>query len=253
MYGEFAEIYDLLMDGYDYERWEQFYEECCRRFGGTFDRVLEFGAGTGNMTRRISKKARQVVALDSSEEMLSIAKRKLVGQRNIVFLRGEMEAFQIENKFDLVLSACDAMNYLLTEEELLSAFRSAYRALDRFGLFVFDMSSVHKLSQTIGNRTFIYDTDEIFYCWENLYDERNMTLSMAIHFFREAEEGRYERILEEQIQRGYEVQSVLKFLEKAGFSDCYAFDPFDFEECRTDSERIAFVAVKKDGSGGKER
>lgn len=253
MYGEFAEIYDLLMDGYDYERWELFYEDCCRRFGGKFDRVLEFGSGTGNMTQRVATKARQVVALDSSEEMLSMAKQKLLGKRNVTFLRAEMESFDIEKKFDLVLSSCDAMNYLLTEEDLLSAFCSAYKALDHFGLLVFDMSSVYKLSKMIGNRTFVYDTDEIFYCWENFYDDQHKTLSMNIHFFRQVEEDRYERILEEQMQRGYDVETVLKLLERAGFFEYYAFEPFSFEESRPDSERIAFVAVKQGGSFGKER
>ncbi len=244
MYAEFAQIYDALMDGYDYERWARYYQDCCRRFGGRFQCILEFGAGTGNMTKLLAKSAREIVAVDASEDMLSMARQKLSGVRNVLLLTAEMQSFKVEKSFDMVVSACDAMNYLMTEEDLLSAFRSAYQCLNKSGIFVFDLSSVYKLSEMIGNRTFVYDTEDIFYCWENSYSESEKTLSMTIHFFKHFEGNRYERIVEEQVQRGYEADMVLKLLRQVGFLECYAFEPFTFEACRSKSERIAFVGKK---------
>lgn len=247
MYVEFAQIYDVLMDDYDYGRWMRYYQDCCQRFGGHFQRILEFGAGTGNMTGILAKGAREVVALDASEEMLSIARQKLSAVRNVSLLTAEMQSFVIEKKFDIVVSACDAMNYLMTEEELFSSFRSAWNCLEGSGLLVFDLSSMYKLSKVIGNNTFVYDTDDIFYCWENSYSESQHTLSMSIHFFQCLKDGRYERIDEEQTQRGYEPETVLKLLKEAGFKESYAYEPFTFEQTRSDSNRIAFVAVKQEG------
>lgn len=244
MYAEFAQIYDVLMDDYDYERWMRYYQDCCQHFGGRFQHILEFGAGTGNMTTLLAKSGREIVAVDASEDMLSIARQKLSGVRNVLLLTAEMQSFEIDRNFDMVVSACDAMNYLMTEEELLSAFFSAYHCLDESGIFVFDLSSIYKLSEMIGNRTFVYDTEDIFYCWENSYSEAEKTLSMTIHFFKHFERDRYERIVEEQVQRGYETGTVLNLLKRAGFSECHAFEPFTFDGCRRKSERVAFIGIK---------
>lgn len=68
-----------------------------------FDNCLEIGCGTGKNTEWLVTKSTHVTAVDLSEEMLSIAKEKLVS-RDVTFIRADInEAWHFpEKRYDLV-------------------------------------------------------------------------------------------------------------------------------------------------------
>ena len=72
----------------------------------SFDSVLELGCGTGKNTEWLLTKAKQVIGLDFSEEMLNIAKAKISDPR-VEFKRTDLnKKWEIENQFaDLVTSS----------------------------------------------------------------------------------------------------------------------------------------------------
>lgn len=76
------------------------------------DRVLDVGAGTGNYTLPLAAAAKEVTALDVSEESLTVlAKRaKKTGLNNIILERKPWEEFSPGQPFDLTFSAmCTAI------------------------------------------------------------------------------------------------------------------------------------------------
>ncbi len=73
-YSSFAEVYDMFMDNVPYGEW-------CGYLCGILDEagireglVLDLGCGTGKMTRLLKERGYDMIGVDLSEEMLSIAR-----------------------------------------------------------------------------------------------------------------------------------------------------------------------------------
>ena len=83
----------------------------------------------------------------------------------------------------------------------LQYFRKVYEHLKEDGLFIFDINSYYKLSTILGNNIYTYSSDEIFYTWENSFEEE--VLNMFLTFFVKQDNGLYEKFEEEHFERAY--------------------------------------------------
>jgi SAM-dependent methyltransferase len=69
------------------------------------DRVLEVGCGDGALTRQVARRARAVLALDLSPEMIRLARARSAGCDNIDFRVADVTATELPPRaFDAVLS-----------------------------------------------------------------------------------------------------------------------------------------------------
>ena len=59
--------------------------------------VGDLGCGTGQLTETVAPYVRQVVAVDSSQDMLEAARQRLGGARNVDLRQGELEGLPIKN------------------------------------------------------------------------------------------------------------------------------------------------------------
>ena len=71
------------------------------------DRVLDVGCGTGSATRIAAEKAREVVGIDLSPDMIEFGTRKMVKSSvtNVTLISCSVEGYQPEEKFDKVISS----------------------------------------------------------------------------------------------------------------------------------------------------
>lgn len=116
--------------------------------------------------------------------------------------------------------------------------------MDPDALFIFDISSRYKLSNIIGNNTFIHSEPNIFYSWQNTYHEKHKLSDMLLNFFvryNDMEEGTYERFEERHLQRAYSVEELTFLLKKAGFTTVDTYESMTFNPPTDKSERIVFV------------
>ena len=60
-YGAFAEIYDQLMDDFDYPAWADYYLALLARYGVKPKSMLECGCGTGSMSVEFAKRRIRLV------------------------------------------------------------------------------------------------------------------------------------------------------------------------------------------------
>jgi excisionase family DNA binding protein len=92
------------------------------------DTVADIGAGTGYLTLELAKKAAQVIAVDNSSQMLSVAREEAskTGLTNIRFLEGNAEELPLESEtVDRVYA-----NMLLHHvSDPLQVFKEMYRIL----------------------------------------------------------------------------------------------------------------------------
>src|SRR5699024_5804818 len=165
MYNEFASLYDELMYDFDYKNWFEYIENIFKKFNKNLNTILEMACGTCNLSYFFGEKGYKLTCFDLSSEMLSVAYKKLNLFKNIRILNQDMIDFNFNEKFDAVIAACDSINYIIDEKDLLSVFNNVYKHLKADGIFIFDINSVYKLKNIIGNNIFAEDQEDIFYTW----------------------------------------------------------------------------------------
>lgn len=246
----FAQVYDILMDHISYGDWADYITEILEKHGIKDGLVLELGCGTGNMTRRMADKGYDMIGLDTSEEMLSIARELSTGREDgILYLCQDMREFELYGTVAAVICVCDSMNYMLTEEDLLKVFRLVSNYLDPGGLLIFDMDTPYAYEAVMGDTTFATSREEGCFIWENTFypEETVNEVNLTLFVPEETEEGRvlYEKLEETHIRKAYPIETLRRLLEEAGMEWVAAYDELSEKKPGKDSERIYILAKEK--------
>lgn len=246
MYNDFAEVYDSLMDNVDYGKWAAYYAGLMGTFGIKKGMVCECACGTGNLTIPLSHLGYNMTGVDLSSEMLFAASTKARKQGlSIPFIRQDMRKLKLHRPMDAVLATCDGVNYLTGDQDAPDFFSAAYDALRPGGCLIFDVSTIYKLENILGNRIICEDRDDVTYMWQNCWNPGKKTVNMHLCIFVREEDGRYRRIDEEQTQRGYTPAQLEFLLEKAGFENVQIFGDGTMASPGKHEQRIHCAAVKK--------
>ncbi len=243
-YNEFANLYDILMKDFDYESWFKYIEDIFKKYKLRPSSLLEMACGTGNLSIYLAQEGYRLTCFDLSEEMLAEAYRKLRKFKNVKLLNQNMVDFKFSNKFDSIIAVCDSINYITDDEDLSKTFKNVWNHLNNNGIFIFDINSKYKLKEIIGNNTFIEDKDNIFYSWQNYYDEETNICNFYLTFFSSEDGENFTRFDEVHMERAYRIDEIVKYLKDAGFSEIQYFNEFSFDEVNEKTERINFVAIK---------
>lgn len=242
-YTGFAQVYDMFMDNVPYEEWCAYICGCFRQNGISEGTVLDLGCGTGELTRLMAKKGYDMIAVDSSVDMLEIASQNR--EDEILYIHQRMEELELGESVQAAYSACDSVNYILEEEDLLQAFCRVYSHLMPGGIFLFDMNTDYKYRVLLGENTFAESRDEGSFIWENYYDEESAVNEYDLTLFIPEEGELFRRYTELHYQKNYSMERVRKLLEQAGFCDICLYDDYTDNPVREDSERCTITARKK--------
>ncbi len=246
IYGEFASVYDALMDDIDYDAWSVHYLKLVsERLGRLPKSMIECACGTGNLTVRFAKNL-PVLGVDASLSMLQTAEKKARQYGvDIRFIRQDMRRLQVGKKAEAVLCTCDGINYLTSPDDVRAFFRSANRSLVQGGVLAFDISSRFKLEEEMGNSFFGEERDGIALLWKNtLLGESHIVVMDVTCFIRE-DDGRYRRIRETHRQRAHSVREITELLEEDGFGEIQAFGEMRFDRPLDTDRRIHIVSRKR--------
>ncbi|WDC83554.1 class I SAM-dependent methyltransferase [Caloramator sp. mosi_1] len=105
------------------------------------------------MTINLKKLGLDVVALDSSEDMLTKAEEKIRKEKlRVTLLRQDIRNYKLNKKFPFIFSFCDCFNYIIDLKDLEKALINVYNHLEDGGYFIFDISSEYKLKKLIGEK-----------------------------------------------------------------------------------------------------
>lgn len=244
-YDKFAKVYDIYMENIPYDKWTEYTIEIFNKHNlpKTTGIIAELGCGTGNMTKRLYEKGFDMIGIDISEQMLMVAREK--SDQNILYLEQDMTEFELYGTVDAIVSYCDSINYITSEDELLTVFKLVNNYLDINGLFVFDINTIYKLKNILGNNSFCQTTDDSAYTCENYYDEESNVNEFYTNFFIENDNGKYDRYEEYHYEKGYSVNKIKELIEKSGLEFVACYDELTFNQPDNKSERVFFVAREK--------
>ena len=245
-YTSFARVYDTFMDNIPYEEWCEYLTGLMREYGVRDGLVLDLGCGTGNMTELLAKAGYDMIGADNAEEMLEIAmeKRDKSGY-DILYLLQDMQEFELYGTVRAVVSVCDSLNYITDRDELRHVFELVNNYLDPEGIFLFDMNTVHKYRDLLGDTTIAENRDEGSFIWDNSYDEEEGLNYYELAVFLPREDGLYEKSEEVHCQKAYPQEEIETLIKEAGMELLAVYDAYTLNPATEDSERLFFVAREK--------
>lgn len=243
MYNKFSDIYDLLTFDIDYKKYSQNIMGLLKKDNIEQGNLLEIGCGSGNLTSHLASENFNILAFDYSEQMLNNAYTKLIDFENVSLIKADMYKFPYEMyEFDAVVTLLDVINYILKKDKVRDLFAGVYEGLKKDGLFIFDLNSESRMFERLGNNTYVYEKDHVFYTWEN--ERKGDLVNFYLNFFVKDEKGKYERIIENQVEKYYSLEDIIEILEEVGFCEIEYFDEDTMDNPTKDSQRILIKCKK---------
>lgn len=136
---DYAYYYNKFYQDKDYKAEAKQVDALLNKYGSNIHKIVNFGCGTGRHDIELFKMGYQCAGIDLSELMIDIAQEN-VRQRNmdIDFSVADIRSYQPKERYDAVISLFHVMSYQNKNRDILSAFRTARKALNKDGLFLFD-------------------------------------------------------------------------------------------------------------------
>lgn len=266
-YTDFAYVYDTFMDETPYDKWRDFIIETIEKYGISKpvkrleslqeprpleadtlkeerNLILDLGCGTGTLTELLAEKGYDMIGVDSSADMLELAMEKRDSMRHeTLYLLQDMRELELYGTVGTVVSVCDSLNYILSEEELLQVFKLVENYLFPEGIFIFDFNTVYKYAEIIGDVTIAENREACSFIWENTYyPEEALNEYEVTVFVRDGQEELYRKFSETHYQRGYTEAQMRRLLEAAGMQTELVLDADTLKAASETSERIYIVA-----------
>lgn len=243
-YGSFAEFYDGLMEDAQYERRCEYILELLKRHGHNAGLTLDLACGTGSLTVELKKRGVDVYGVDGSVEMLSKAAQKCAEEGlNILFLNQQMQELDLYGTIDTCVCMLDSINHITDMELVRQTFDRVGLFMNNDGLFIFDVNTVYKHQQVLGNNAFIIENEKVFCAWQNTLKE-DYLVEIDLDFFVEENETYY-RYSESFAERAYSHSQLTEMLESAGFSVEAVYGDINFEPVKDNEQRAIYVARMK--------
>jgi len=137
---DYAYYYNSFYKDKDYQKEARQVDGLLQEYGKGINKIINFGCGTGKHDIAFADLGYKCTGIDMSGLMISLARENVEGkQREIKFSVEDIRAYEPKEKYDAVISLFHVMSYQIENEDIVNAFRSARKALNVGGIFLFDI------------------------------------------------------------------------------------------------------------------
>ena len=245
-YTNFAKVYDLFMDNVPYDKWVEQIRDILHKENIFDGLICDLGCGTGAITERLANIGYDMIGIDNSYDMLDIAmEKKYASGNDILYLCQDMREFELYGTVRAIVSGCDSLNYIQDLSGLEEVFSLVNNYLDPGGLFIFDMNTVYKYQNILGENTFSEVRDQAAFIWENTYDDNKRINEYDLNLFIKLENDIYKRFEERHVQRAYTFDEIVSAINSSNMQLEKYLDADTYGDLRENTERILFIAREK--------
>ena len=245
-YSFFSSVYDTLTENVNYAARADYIADLLADNGIKGGILLDLACGTGTLSVEMSKKGFEVIGVDASADMLSVAMNNAYeAERNILFLCQPMQQLDLYGTINAAICTLDSINHLTDEADVQATFDKVSLFTEPGGIFIFDVNTVFKHREILADNTFVYDMDDVYCVWQNSFDSATDTVQIDLDIFEQVDDGVYERMQESFCERAYPLPLLKEMLKKSGFETVAVYDELTREAPKENSERLFIVARKK--------
>lgn len=140
VFQDYAYYYNAFYQEKDYATEAGQVDLLLKKYGCNINKIINYGCGTGRHDIELAKMGYQCAGIDMSPLMIDIAEKNVKDENiNIDFSVEDIRNYEPAGKYDAVISLFHVMSYQNSNEDILKAFVAARKALDKGGLFLFDV------------------------------------------------------------------------------------------------------------------
>lgn len=242
-YSALAPIYDELTMDIDYERRADFIQTLLqqRHRDGI---VLDAGCGTGTLTLLLAARGYDMLGVDASTDMLSIAYNKAAAAgRHITFLEQDLAHLDLFGTVNAVVCMQDTLNHV--GEQLGAVIKKFSLFLEPEGLFVFDINTPYKHMHILGNNVFAYPFSNDGLCvWHNHHEPERQRVTLTVDIFTK-QRALYVRDTDIFYEYTIVPADMDKLLTQNNFEIIEKIDGESYSGIVPETQRILYVAKKK--------
>ena len=244
-FSSLASVYDAIFSDIDYGDWCAFTLSQIPGWAGdnlepSKVRVLDLACGTGSSTLPYVGCGYDVTGVDSSAEMLTVAKVKLPDTH---FVQQTFQTLALEQSFHLVTCVFDSLNNLTDSRDLLTTFERVHQHLEPLGWFVFDCNTQIGVRELWDDDRFegevISESGSVRFLWEHIFLEELQLGQVTAHCW-----GEGFSFTEVHLERGYDAAELSAMLERVGFGNVTCMEYPDAAVPEPDSPRIWIFAQR---------
>ncbi len=242
-YHALAVSYDRLTNDVDYQATVDFYMELLRREGLKPKTAVDLACGTGSVAIILAQMGMQVVGVDLSEEMLTVAAQKAQSlPQPPLFVCQPLQKLYLPKAVDLAVCALDSLDYITEPADCRAAIHRVYKALNPGGCFIFDVNTPEKL-RAMDGQVFLDEDDDVYCVWRGAFDDETNICSYAMDLFQRRG-GVWHRSFEEHREYAYSAQQLTQYLKEAGFTGIRVYGDRRFGPPENGEQRIYIKARK---------
>ena len=214
-YNNFSPFYDLFTQNVNYKKRSKYLMELFNDFGAKPTLLLDFACGTGNFSVEFSKMGIDVIGVDISEGMLSIAQNKNYGLKNpVMYLCQNGPELDLYGTVNGAVSCLDSLNHITNYSDFKNTLSKISLFLEPGSLFIFDMNTLYKHKEVLSTSSYRLKKRGVECFWQNRLLEDGVTVEITLNFTYKSGLFKKESLTETFLERAYtkeEIESALNF------------------------------------------
>jgi ubiquinone/menaquinone biosynthesis C-methylase UbiE len=247
-YCDFAEFYDVLMSDVDYVELAHYYNSIIKSFtqintelSTEPEILLDLACGTGTLSVLMAEQGWDVIAVDSSPEMLSRAKP----HERCSYICQDMTELDLYGTIHAAVCTLDGLNHLEGEEEVFETLKRVSLFMEEGGVFAFDLNTIYKHETILSNHIFVKEFEQVFCVWENEY-QGDGVVDINLNIFSKYD-NLYNRFEVELREKAYDLSVIKSMCERVGFTVTEQYDFLTTNKVTNNSKfgKVVFICRKK--------
>lgn len=206
-YQTLARYYDAFsQQNMDYEKRTEFICALLSCYAKAEDTVLDLACGTAVYSQALFAHGYDVIGVDASAEMLSVARERNPQQ---LLLCQRLEQLDLYGTAQAAICLTDSLNHITNPAHVRKFFKRLALFLEPGSPFIFDVNTLYKHETVLGNNSFVYEHDGTRCVWHNRWLPEQRMTEITLDFGD---------VTEQFCERVYCIEELTAWLKKAGFT-----------------------------------
>jgi ubiquinone/menaquinone biosynthesis C-methylase UbiE len=238
IFDEMGEDWETIVNARDTQRETAFIYSVLPKKGVT----LDLCCGTGRHSIILRRKGWNIIGLDLSKNLLTIAKRNMKDEKvDLPLVRADMRCFPFGDQvFDAVICMFTSFGYLPSEDEDIKSFKEIRRVLRKNGKFLLDVANENHVIKVFK------ETEWAEYGPFYMVEKRSLDLQesrLMSQWTLIRKDTKEARSLQHNV-RLYSFQRLKQMLNKAELTVKEVYGSYDRKKFGSDSTRLIVKAEK---------
>ena len=241
-YSALAGVYDELSQNVKYNKRARIIDRMLRK-NNVKGIVLDAGCGTGTISLLLENRGYDIIGVDVSQDMLSVAYSKAasVGAKAI-FLNQDLADLDLFGTVNGIVCMQDTLNHIGSKLERVIERFSLF--IEKNGVLIFDLNTPYKHENVLAGSMFVYEYSNGVCVWYNEYERELKRIKLTAEVFSDNSGGTFNRAADMFYEYTVEPQEIEQLLAQNGFGIITKLDGESYKQLAPHSERVLYVAKK---------